>query len=78
MTERHGSAEAFRRALEQRLKNAAQASSRTLLRERQVLLFERFLVRASAADGVELVVKRGWRSNCEQCAPAPRRTSTSA
>jgi hypothetical protein len=59
MTERYGSAEAFRRALEQRLKNAARASNRNLLRERQVLLFERFLVRASADDGVELVVKGG-------------------
>lgn len=48
----------FRRALERRLTTLAEQGSRGLLRERQVLLFERFLARAIAAD-MDVVIKGG-------------------
>ncbi len=52
-------AAAFRQALEQRLRNAAKVAARGVLRERQVFVFERFLVRAFALPEMQLVVKGG-------------------
>jgi len=59
MTEAYADAAAFRQALEQRLRNTAQAAARGVLRERQVFVFERFLARAFALQDMQLVVKGG-------------------
>lgn len=59
MTEPYADAAAFRQALEQRLRNAAKIAARGVLRERQVFVFERFLVRAFALPDMQLVVKGG-------------------
>jgi hypothetical protein len=56
--ERYKTEADYRRALEQRLATAAHKSARGLVRERQLLVFERFLARAAAAD-LHVVVKGG-------------------
>ena len=58
MTERYKTEQDFRRALEQRLATEAQRGGRGLVRERQVLVFERFLARAVATE-MNVVVKGG-------------------
>jgi hypothetical protein len=58
VTERYKSDQDFRRALEQRLATTAQRGGRGLVRERQVLIFERFLARTVAMD-LDVVVKGG-------------------
>jgi hypothetical protein len=50
--------EDFRRALEARLATRAREGARGLVRERQVLIFERFLARAFRA-GMDVIVKGG-------------------
>lgn len=47
---RYETAEAFRTALEQRLKNEAEASRMALMRLRKRVAFERFLARLAASD----------------------------
>lgn len=47
---RYETAEAFRTALEQRLKNEAQATGVALLRLRKRVAFERFLARLATAE----------------------------
>ncbi len=61
MTVRHyASPEAFRQALEQRLKDHARATGADMNRRRQVLVFERFLVRACEVFGEDIVLKGGF------------------
>jgi hypothetical protein len=57
-SERYKTDADFRRALEQRLATAAHNGARGLVRERQVLVFERFLARAVSAD-LRVVIKGG-------------------
>jgi len=51
--------EAFRQALEQRIRRAAQAEGRDMSRLRQLLVFDRFLARLFAKLGDRVVVKGG-------------------
>jgi hypothetical protein len=68
--------EAFRTALEQRLKNEAEASGKALMRLRKRVAFERFLARLAASESGGLVLK-GALSCGSGFAPGRRRTSTS-
>jgi len=54
---RYETAEAFRTALEQRLKNEAQATGVALLRLRKRVAFERFLVRLTTSESSGWVLK---------------------
>jgi predicted nucleotidyltransferase component of viral defense system len=54
---RYGTAEAFRTALEQRLKNEAEATGIALIRLRKRVAFERFLARLAASDSSGWVLK---------------------
>lgn len=54
---RYETAEAFRTALEQRLKNEAEASSIALMRLRKRVAFERFLARLAASEPSGWVLK---------------------
>lgn len=54
---RYATAEAFRAALEQRLKNEAEASGVALLRLRKRVAFERFLARLAASESSGWVLK---------------------
>lgn len=51
--------EAFRQALEQRIRRAAQAEGRDMSRLRQLLVFDRFLARLFSKLGDRVVVKGG-------------------
>jgi hypothetical protein len=59
MTRRFATPEAFRRSLEERLKRRALTAGRTLERERQLVVFERFLARLFVQPQSDLVVKGG-------------------
>lgn len=54
---RYATAEAFRTALEQRLKNEAEASGVALIRLRKRVAFERFLARLAASESSGWVLK---------------------
>jgi hypothetical protein len=51
--------EAFRQALEQRIRRAAQAAGRDMGRLRQLLVFDRFLARLCSTLGDRVIVKGG-------------------
>ena len=51
--------EAFRQALEQRIRRAAQPAGRDMGRLRQLLVFDRFLARLCAKLGDRVIVKGG-------------------
>jgi len=57
---RYATAEAFRTALEQRLKNEAEASGVALIRLRKRVAFERFLARLAASESSGWVLKRAF------------------
>jgi hypothetical protein len=56
---RYATAKAFRTALEQRLKNEAEASGTALIRLRKQVAFERFLARLAVSESAGWVLKRG-------------------
>lgn len=56
---RYGNPEAFKMALEQRLRNRALATGRSLQRLRQLVVFERFLARLFGTVGDDAVLKGG-------------------
>src|SRR5689334_5263035 len=56
---RYATPEAYRRALEERVAQLARAARRPINRYRQLLLFERYLLRLQAEYGPALLVKGG-------------------
>jgi hypothetical protein len=73
----YSSPEAFKQALEQRLRTAAKAGT-VLTRKRQLLVFDRFLARVVAVLGDATTLKGGPCSSFVASEPARRRISTSA
>jgi hypothetical protein len=74
---RYETANAFRTALEQRLKNEAQATGVALLRLRKRVAFERFLARLATSESSGWVLKAHSRWSCPMASrPERRRTST--
>ncbi len=59
MTNRYSSPEAFKSALEQRLRNLAERDGRDLVRLRQLVVFDRFLARVFRQFGESMVLKGG-------------------
>ncbi|MEO6594517.1 MAG: nucleotidyl transferase AbiEii/AbiGii toxin family protein [Planctomycetota bacterium] len=59
MTNRYASPEAFKSAIEQRLRNLAARDGRDLTRLRQLLVFDRFLARVFQQFGDAMVLKGG-------------------
>lgn len=62
----YASPEAFKQALEQRLRTATQTGPR-LARQRQLLVFQRFLGRIVAIFGDAVTLKGGLRADRVQC-----------
>jgi hypothetical protein len=58
MSHRYPTPEAFRQALEQRLRNANQRGE-DLVRQRQLVVFDRFLARIDTEFGASAVLKGG-------------------
>jgi len=76
---RFETANAFRTALEQRLKNEAQATGVAPLRLRNRVAFERFLGRLATSESSGWVLKAHLRWSCPLASrPERRRTSTLA
>jgi hypothetical protein len=68
---RYETAEAFRTALEQRLKNEAQASDIALIRLRKRVAFERFLARLATSESSGWVLKGRVRAGAATGASRP-------